>query len=74
MQCYFGQDICGGHLWTSGSHVHDVLHALRQAGINITSLHNHFIDSNPDFYFVHYWETVKLCSLHKAYVERWKLN
>ena len=35
--------------------VRNVLRALRKGGIYITALHNHFIDSNPGFYFVHFW-------------------
>lgn len=50
-----GNAVVDGQIVVTSSQVHDVLHALRQADINITSLHNHFINSNPDFYFVHYW-------------------
>jgi len=35
--------------------VQPVLKALRKGGINITALHNHMIDENPPFYFVHFW-------------------
>lgn len=31
----------------------DELRALRAGGIYITALHNHFVDSNPEFYSVH---------------------
>jgi hypothetical protein len=32
-----------------------ILKALRQAGINIVAIHNHFIHDDPRILFVHYW-------------------
>lgn len=35
--------------------VQPVLHALRKAGIHIVALHNHMTDSDPMFFFLHFW-------------------
>lgn len=44
-----------GQIIMTAYQVRNVLRALRNGGIYVTALHNHFIDSNPDFYFVHFW-------------------
>ncbi len=35
--------------------VQPVLRALRQAGIHVVALHNHMLDEEPRFFFLHYW-------------------
>lgn len=47
--------IVKGQIIMTANQVRNVLRALRKGGIYVTALHNHFIDSNPDFYFVHFW-------------------
>ena len=47
--------ILDGQIITTADQVRNVLQALRNGGIYVTALRNHFIDSNPDFYFVHFW-------------------
>jgi hypothetical protein len=35
--------------------VQPVLRALRHAGIHVVALHNHMLDEEPRFFFLHYW-------------------
>jgi hypothetical protein len=35
--------------------VQPVLRALRSAGIHVVALHNHMLDDEPRFFFLHYW-------------------
>src|SRR6267378_2548603 len=36
-----------------------VLHALREARVHIVALHSHMVGERPNFYFTHFWSTVK---------------
>ncbi len=47
--------IVDGQIIVTRDQARNVLRALRNGGIYVTALHNHFMDSNPDFYFVHFW-------------------
>jgi len=47
--------VTDGQIIMTPDQVHNVLRALRERGMYVTALHNHFIDSNPEFYFVHFW-------------------
>lgn len=47
--------VVGGDFIMTGEDVQPVLRALRSAGINIVTLHNHMIGETPTFYFVHFW-------------------
>lgn len=45
------------------SEVNGVIRALRSAGIEVTSLHNHMLDDSPHLFFMHFWandDAVKL--------------
>jgi hypothetical protein len=44
----------GDFIMTAGE-VQPVLHALRKAGIHVVALHNHMTDSDPPFFFLHFW-------------------
>jgi hypothetical protein len=44
-----------GDFIMTANEVQPVLHALRGAGINIVSLHNHMNTEEPAFYFTHFW-------------------
>lgn len=44
----------GDVIMTAGE-VQAVLHALRKAGIHVVALHNHMLDEQPGYYFVHFW-------------------
>jgi hypothetical protein len=35
--------------------VQAVLRALRAANIHVVALHNHMLDDEPRFFFLHYW-------------------
>lgn len=48
------------------SELQGVLKALRSAGIDITSIHNHMEGENPRFVFLHYWGAGKVSDLAKA--------
>lgn len=52
-----------GDFVLEASEVEPVLASLRQAGIEVTALHNHMLDDEPKTYFVHFWandDAVKL--------------
>lgn len=38
-----------------GGEVQPVIRALRRAGIHVVALHNHMLDEEPRFFFLHYW-------------------
>lgn len=38
-----------------GSEVNPVIRALREHGIEVTSLHNHMLDDEPRLFFMHFW-------------------
>ena len=35
--------------------VNPVIRALRANGIEVTALHNHMLDDEPRFFFMHFW-------------------
>lgn len=48
------------------SELQGVLKALRGAGIDITSIHNHMIGESPKIIFLHYWGAGSVSDLAKA--------
>jgi hypothetical protein len=38
-----------------GSEVNPVIRALRENGIEVTSLHNHLLNDEPRLFFMHFW-------------------
>src|SRR4029453_11716881 len=44
----------GDFIMTAGE-VQPVIRALRRAGIQVVALHNHMLDDEPRFFFLHYW-------------------
>lgn len=44
----------GDFIMTAGE-VQSVIRALRRAGIHVVALHNHMLDEEPRFFFLHYW-------------------
>lgn len=46
--------IDGDFIMTAGE-VQPVLRALRKGGLHVVALHNHMMDEQPGFYFVHFW-------------------
>lgn len=56
-----------------GSEVNAVIRALRDAGIEVTSLHNHMLDDSPHLFFMHFWandDAVRLARGLKAAIEK----
>lgn len=47
--------VVGGDFAMTANEVQPVLHALRNANINIVTLHNHMIGESPAYFFVHFW-------------------
>jgi hypothetical protein len=48
------------------SEVQGVLKTLRGAGINIVAIHNHMVDEEPRYVFLHYWGKGKAADLAKS--------
>lgn len=44
-----------GDFIMTAAEVQPVLRALRRAGIHVVALHNHMLDDEPRFFFLHYW-------------------
>jgi hypothetical protein len=47
--------VVDGDVIMTADEVQPVLQALRKAGIHVVALHNHMLDEQPGFYFVHFW-------------------
>jgi hypothetical protein len=55
------------------SEVNNVIRALRENGIEATSLHNHLLDEQPRLFFMHFWandDAVKLARGLRAALDR----
>lgn len=50
-----GKAAITGDFVLEASEVEAVLAALREAGIEVTALHNHMMDDQPRAFFVHFW-------------------
>jgi hypothetical protein len=48
------------------SELQDVLRALRSADINIVAIHNHMINDDPQYVFLHYWGKGTTAALAKG--------
>jgi hypothetical protein len=62
-----------GDFVLEASEVEPVLTALRNAGIEVTALHNHMIDDQPRAFFVHFWandDAVKLAQGIRAALDK----
>ncbi|HSN16987.1 MAG TPA: DUF1259 domain-containing protein [Gammaproteobacteria bacterium] len=44
-----------GDFIMTAEEVQPVLHALRHAGIHVVALHNHMTESDPPYFFLHFW-------------------
>ena len=44
-----------GDFIMTASEVQPVIRALRRSGIHVVALHNHMLDEEPRFFFLHYW-------------------
>src|SRR6202163_1644684 len=69
---FFGSDAnaeIAGDVAMLSQEVTPVLTALRAKGLNVVSIHNHMINTQPAIYFLHYWGTgpaEKLAAAFKA--------
>ena len=65
-----GKAAITGDFVLRGNEVNPVIRALRDHGIQVTSLHSHLLDEDPRIYFMHFWandDAMKLASgLHTA--------
>jgi hypothetical protein len=55
------------------SEVNPVIRALREGGIEVTSLHNHLLDEQPRLFFMHFWandDAMKLARALRAALEK----
>jgi Domain of Unknown Function (DUF1259) len=62
-----------GDFVLEASEVEGVLAALRDAGIEVTALHNHMLDDQPRAFFVHFWandDAVKLAHGVRAALDK----
>jgi len=50
-----GKVVATGDFVMIDDEVNPVAAALRAAGIEITSLHNHMLHGSPTLYFMHFW-------------------
>ena len=64
--------ITGDFVMTAGE-VNEVIRALRQNGIEVTSLHNHLLADEPRLFFMHFWandDATKLARGLRAALDR----
>jgi hypothetical protein len=55
------------------SEVNQVIHALRENGIEVTALHSHMLNESPRLFFMHFWandETMKLAHGLRAALDK----
>jgi hypothetical protein len=50
-----GKAAITGDFVMTASEVNPVIRALRDGGIEVTSLHNHLLNDNPRLFFMHFW-------------------
>ncbi len=58
-----GKAAITGDFVLRGSEVNPVIRAFKKNGIEVTALHSHLVDSDPQLYFMHFWandDAVKL--------------
>ena len=50
-----GKAAITGDFVLRASEVNPVIKALREGGIEVTSLHNHLLNDEPRLFFMHFW-------------------
>ncbi len=50
-----GKAAVTGDFVLRGSEVNPVIRAFKKNGIDVTALHSHLVDSDPQLYFMHFW-------------------
>lgn len=61
-----GKAAITGDFVLRGSEVNPVIRALRDHGIQVTSLHSHLLDEDPRIYFMHFWANDDAVTLAKG--------
>jgi hypothetical protein len=61
-----GKAAITGDFVLRGSEVNPVIQALRNNGIQVTSLHSHLLDEEPRIYFMHFWANDDAVTLAKG--------
>ena len=61
-----GRAAITGDFVMTASEVNPVIRALRQNGIEVTSLHNHLLNDEPRLFFMHFWANDDAVKLAKA--------
>jgi hypothetical protein len=61
-----GKAAITGDFVLRGSEVNPVIRALRENGIQVTSLHSHLLDEEPRIYFMHFWANDDAVTLAKG--------
>jgi hypothetical protein len=68
-----GKALITGDFVMLGSEVNAVIRALRDGGIEVTSLHNHLLNEQPRLFFMHFWandDAVKLARTLRAALDK----
>ena len=68
-----GKAVITGDFVMLGSEVNAVIRALRDGGIETTSLHNHLLNEQPRLFFMHFWandDAVKLARTLRAALDK----
>ena len=50
-----GKAAITGDFLVTGSEVNPLIRALRAGDIEVTAIHNHMLDEQPRFFFIHFW-------------------
>jgi hypothetical protein len=61
-----GKAAITGDFVLRASEVNPVIRALRDHGINVTSLHSHMLDEEPRLFFMHFWANDDAVTLAKG--------
>jgi hypothetical protein len=68
-----GRAAITGDFVMTGGEVNNVIRALRDSGINVTSLHSHMLMEEPRLFFMHFWandDAVKLARGLRAALDK----
>ena len=68
-----GKAAITGDFVLTADEVNPVIRALRDNGIEVTSLHSHMLDEQPRLYFMHFWandDAIKLAKGLRAALDK----
>jgi hypothetical protein len=72
-----GEAVVSGDFVMTGGEVNPVLKTLRDAGIEVTALHNHMLNEEPRLFFAHFWgkdDAVKLARGLRSALDHMKIE